>query len=55
MYLAVTDIDDFFVPTFFLPESNKSLYMVTNEYLISSIFNIIFFILYELCFSLSSK
>ena len=42
MYLAVTDIDDFFVPTFFLPESNKSLYMVTNEYLISSIFNIIF-------------
>ena len=24
---------------FFLGESNKSLYMVTNEYLISSIFN----------------
>ena len=31
----------FFDPTYilFLGESNKSLYMVTNEYLISSIFN----------------
>ena len=32
----------FFDPTylFFLGESNKSLYMVTNEYVISSILNL---------------
>ena len=36
-------IDDFFCSIqhiYFLGESNKSLYMVTNEYLISSIFNL---------------